>query len=415
MKTTSSFSKGLFAKGAFIALAALCMQIPVLLIKTVINDRIDCSLGTEAKVSSSWGGNQTISAPELLIPHLKEIKDDKGNKLHSEEALRHYSYDVAMDGDVSVEMLHKSIYDIPVYRTGLEIGGNFKLSENDIRLACGDCRLILPLDMRNGIEEICISINGKPMPVDVSQGEIGCVIPRDELKPGMMQYDVKLKTRGTRSLMFRPKSETLSVHLKSDFPSPGFVGACLPCKRNVTAEGFEAEWRVTSLNLSYGYDKTFGVELIVPVSQYQQTMRSVKYSFLIILLVFMAIYLVESISRKNVSIVQYIVTGFSLCLFYLILLSLTEYISFSMAYLTASVMTTAALGCYFSAILRSWSAWLFAGAVAGLYGFIYILLQLETASLLVGTAALFVLLCTVMYFTRNAGDDGKYTTGNQPQ
>ena len=165
----------------------------------------------------------------------------------------------------------------------------------------------------------------------------------------------------------------------------------------------------------YGYDETFGVELIVPVSQYQQTMRSVKYSFLIILLVFMAIYLVESISRKNVSIVQYIVTGFSLCLFYLILLSLTEYISFSMAYLTASVMTTAALGCYFSAILRSWSAWLFAGAVAGLYGFIYILLQLETASLLVGTAALFVLLCTVMYFTRNAGDDGKYTTGNQPQ
>lgn len=91
MKTTSSFSKGLFAKGAFIALAALCMQIPVLLIKTVINDRIDCSLGTEAKVSSSWGGNQTISAPELLIPHLKEIKDDKGNKLHSEEVLRHYS------------------------------------------------------------------------------------------------------------------------------------------------------------------------------------------------------------------------------------------------------------------------------------------------------------------------------------
>ncbi len=410
MKTTSSFSKGLFAKGAFIALAALCMQIPVLLIKTVINDRIDCSLGTEAEVSSSWGGNQIISAPELLIPHLKEIEDDKGNKSLSEETLRHYSYDVTMDGDVSVEMLHKSIYDIPVYRAGLEIDGNFKLSENDIRLTCGDCRLILPLHMRNGIEDICISINGKPMQVGTSQGEIGCVIPRDELKPGMMQYNVKLKTRGTRSLMFRPKSETLSVHLKSDFPSPGFVGACLPGKRNVTAEGFEAEWRVTSLNLNYGYDETFGVELIVPVSQYQQTMRSVKYSFLIILLVFMAIYLVESISRKNVSIVQYIVTGFSLCLFYL-----TEYISFSMSYLAASVMTTTALGCYFAAILRSWNAWLFAGAVAGLYGFIYILLQLETASLLVGTAALFVLLCTVMYFTRNAGDDGKYTTGNQPQ
>ena len=117
--------------GAFIALAALCMQIPVLLIKTVINDRIDCSLGTEAEVSSSWGGNQTISAPELLIPHLKEIKDDKGNKLHSEETLRHYSYDVTMDGAYSLNRTAESTYEI-----GAGIQGDYrKVRQRAIRLS----------------------------------------------------------------------------------------------------------------------------------------------------------------------------------------------------------------------------------------------------------------------------------------
>ena len=61
---------------------------------------------------------------------------------------------------------------------------------------------------------------------------------------------------------------------------------------------------------------------MVPVSQYQQTSRAIKYFFLIICLVFTGIFLVEAVSGKSVNIVQYIVTGFSLCLFYLLLLPL---------------------------------------------------------------------------------------------
>ena len=123
---------------------------------------------------------------------------------------------------------------------------------------------------------------------------------------------------------------------------------------------------------------------------------------LIILLVFVSIFLVESITRCKVNIVQYIVTGLSLCLFYLLLLSISEYLSFGWSYAIAATMTTVALGAYFYGFLKSKTALAFTGAVACLYGFIYILLQMETGALLAGSIALFVILCVIMYFTRRS-------------
>ena len=65
-------------------------------------------------------------------------------------------------------------------------------------------------------------------------------------------------------------------------------------------------------------------------------------------------------------------------------------------------MTTGALGAYFYGFLKSKFALIFAGAVAVLYVFIYVLLQMETGSLLAGTLALFLILSVIMYFTRRA-------------
>ena len=159
---------------------------------------------------------------------------------------------------------------------------------------------------------------------------------------------------------------------------------------------------VTEINTFSGYDKSFFVDFHIPANQYQQTERATKYSFLIVLLVFVAIFFVESIFRCKVNIVQYIVTGLSLCLFYLLLLSISEYLSFSIAYIIASVMTTAALGGYFYGFLKSRTAMIFTIAIAMLYAFIFLLLQMETGSLLVGSLALFLILGVIMYFTRNS-------------
>lgn len=143
------------------------------------------------------------------------------------------------------------------------------------------------------------------------------------------------------------------------------------------------------------------MDFLVTADQYQQNERALKYAFLFFILVLSSIFLVESITKSRINVVQYVVTGLSLCLFYLLLLSISEYLSFGWSYLIASIMTTGSLGGYFYGFLKSKVAIAFTVATGVLYGFIYMLLQMESGALLIGSLALFVILGVIMYFTRS--------------
>ena len=94
--------------------------------------------------------------------------------------------------------------------------------------------------------------------------------------------------------------------------------------------------------------------------------------------------------------------GAAFCLFYLGLLSLSEFIPFGLSYLAASAATTLLI-CYYSVkVLQSGKrTFIIAGLLAAIYGFLYIALQLQDYSLLFGTAGLFAALAIVLYVTRN--------------
>ena len=123
--------------------------------------------------------------------------------------------------------------------------------------------------------------------------------------------------------------------------------------------------------------------------------------YLVILLVFLAGLAVELVGKKKINIVQYLVIGLSLVLFYALVLSFSEFMGFSLAYALAALMTVAALFGYFRGILRDRSAWLLTALVALAYLLSFVLLQMETYALLAGTLVLFVLLVGIMYLTRN--------------
>ena len=178
------------------------------------------------------------------------------------------------------------------------------------------------------------------------------------------------------------------------------MGEFLPTHREVRADGFVAEWQVSSLNVGSISDMMC-VKFVDPANNYQQAMRSAKYGMLIIILVFMASLFVEYFTRREIAIVQYVIIGVSLVLFYSLLLAFSEIVSFGMAYLIAAVMTIGALMLYFRAILKGRSACLLGGFVATVYAINYILLQMESYTLLAGSLVLFALLCGVMYFTAN--------------
>ena len=403
MTKENTFGRSMLKKGVFILLAVLVLQIPILLVNFLISEREELSAETETEVSKQWAGVQDIYPPSLKIPYQSKEVNSKGETL-LKDAVRVVEPEVAkVTGDVSVTTLHRSIYDVPVYRADLGITGHFELSDDDFAVYEDKLYMYISLGEMRGLEDnITASVNGREYQFELADDGLRIELDTAGFAAGSsIDYSIDIRTKGAKSLRFRPEAAAFNVDIRSDHPSPSFGGAFLPDERNVTDEGFEAQWTVTEMNTFGEYDPVFYVDLMVPVSQYQQTGRATKYSFLIILLVFAAIYLVETITRQEVSYIQYIVTGFSLCLFYLLLLSISEYMAFGWAYLIASGMTVTALGGYFIGFLRSRIAVFCTASVAVLYAFIYLLLNLETGSLLVGSLALFVILSLIMYFTRN--------------
>jgi inner membrane protein len=219
-------------------------------------------------------------------------------------------------------------------------------------------------------------------------------------------FRLTYRVKGSSSLMVMPYGETTGVRMRSDCPDPSFTGDFLPSERDVTEEGFTARWSVSEINRGNPDDTSFGVNLLQGVTQYQQTTRSAKYGILVILLVFLAGLAVELVGKKKIDLVQYLVIGLSLVLFYALVLSFSEFMRFPVAYGLAALMTVAALFGYFRGILRDRSAWLLTALVALAYLLSYVLLQMETYALLAGTLVLFVLLVGIMYLTRNLNRTG---------
>jgi inner membrane protein len=219
---------------------------------------------------------------------------------------------------------------------------------------------------------------------------------------------MKIRIRGSEMLHFVPLSGNSHYALSSDWPSPSFDGSNLPSERTVSKDGFTASWNFNKANLPFGtmltdfkFDITslaFGVTMVEPADQYAKTDRSIKYAILIIGLTFSLFFIIELMQRNPIHPVQYVLIGLALVIFYSLLLAISEFLDFNLAYTVASAATILLIGLYSKAHFRSWkSAGMFAGVLTLLYGFIFVLISLEDTALLVGSIGLFVILALTMY------------------
>lgn len=153
----------------------------------------------------------------------------------------------------------------------------------------------------------------------------------------------------------------------------------------------------------------FGLQFIQAIDQYQQNMRSVKYAILIILLTFVVVFFIELIKKKSVNPFQYLLVGLALVLFYTLLLSMSEVWGFNLAYFVAALMTTALITIQMASVLKNKRQGLLIGLLlAFLYLFIFILIQMESYALLVGSLGLFAILAVIMYYSKKI----KFTSDN---
>ena len=132
------------------------------------------------------------------------------------------------------------------------------------------------------------------------------------------------------------------------------------------------------------------------------TDRSIKYAILLLLVTFALIWLIEIIAKVRVHMIQYLFISLGMCLFYLLLLALSEHISFGSAYFIASTAIIGMTIAYSKAVLRSGKRALLIGtAVTTLYVYLFILLQEKSYSLLLCSIGVFLILSSVMYITRD--------------
>jgi inner membrane protein len=196
------------------------------------------------------------------------------------------------------------------------------------------------------------------------------------------------------------------------------MGRYLPASQTIDKDGFIAKWSISYLGRGYGQlwdgasstdpapravlESAFGVTLLNAVDAYRETDRAIKYGVMFIALTFATCLMFEFVGGTRPSVAQYGLIGLSLCVFYLLLLSLSEQIGFGLAYLISAGAVAGQATIYNWALLRRRIPALAFGAIlAGLYGGLYGLLQLEDVALLTGSLLLFAVLSLAMWFTRN--------------
>ncbi|MGF7174700.1 cell envelope integrity protein CreD [Azospirillum doebereinerae] len=239
-------------------------------------------------------------------------------------------------------------------------------------------------------------------------------MPPDPSSETDIPFKAMVTLRGTgdfRQILDARESTTI---IKAPWSTPSFVGTMLPSRQRVGDNGFEAEWftvnyakwliRSTgtlSENVSLQDCESVGVDLLEAVPTYRMINRASKYTILFVVLSFTVYALFELLSTVRIHNVQYGLLGLSMTLFNLLLVSFAEPLGYAAGYgiSTALVLTQATL--YTAAVTRRALPTVIFGAVLStLFGFLYVLLSMETYALLAGSVALFVVLSAVMAVTQ---------------
>jgi inner membrane protein len=409
-------------KSIIIGILILVLLIPAGMIRSLIHERNSLRNNVVNEVSYKWGNPQTIAGPIITIPYKKFFKKD--DKIVESVHYAHFlPEDLNINGDLNPEIRYRGIYKVVVYNSVLEFKGKFtkpdfsdwKIPESNIMWENATLSIRIP-DMR-GIKDV-IKINWNKNTYDVNPGinnqnqnYTGVSTFVDFNDEQNYNFNFALNLNGSDALNFIPIGKETNISINSTWNTPSFEGSFLPYDRNITEEGFNAAWKILHLNRSFPQqwkgddysidDSSFGIKLLLPVDHYQKSLRSVKYAIMFISLTFLIFFFTEILNKKRIHPIQYLLVGLGLSIFYTLLVSLSEQLSFNLAYLIASISIISLITVYAHSIFKSIKLTsIVAFVLIILYGFLFTILQLQDYSLLLGSIGLFITLAIVMFLSR---------------
>jgi inner membrane protein len=429
----------------------LILLIPTAWIQHLIEERQQRADAVIREVSDKWSGSQTVSGPILVIPYKRYEIVDKGKdgteKYERIEKAYFLPEELDIHGKVNPEILHRGIFDAVVYQSTLAIKSSFAkpdfkaLSINESDVLWPEAKLIFSITDLRGISDNPVLTVGDHQLTAEPLNNIGVTVLSHEqesftdenvyasntgnlsstgitarlfwLNADSFQGKVAitLPLKGSKRLDFVPAGKTTTVHVSGPWKDPSFVGEFIPVKRDITDSAFAATWKILHFNRPFAQQWTtenqqlsgsdFGMKLLIPVDQYQKSIRTAKYAILMILLTFVALLLVEITQKIRIHPFQYILVGAALIIYYTLLLSFSEHMGYDVAYLIASISTVVLISLYSTTFLKKRSlVLLFSALLVVFYSFIFVIILQQDFSLLLGSIGLFIIVGLLMYFSR---------------
>lgn len=434
----------LFIKLITIAFITLLLLIPTSLVQDLIRERQSRQREAVAEVSKKWSSAQVVNGPVLVIPYkIKEKSIDEKGREGMEELLSNvYLLPEELDirAETKPEVLHRGIFEVVVYHATIKVKGNFgsldfkKSAIQEGNLLWDKAHLVIGMSDLKGLKNNPEIIFGKekyPVEMDFFNSTLfeNNLIILPELtvdKNTAQEFSYELDLRGSEALHFLPLGRNTKVQVVGRWTEPSFDGEYLPENREITKDAFSASWEIPVFNRNYpqqwveqnavlstqgiaagevrnltdNKDKSFGVKFLLPVDAYQKNMRTAKYGILIILLTFVSLYFTELIIKRKISLIHYVLIGAAMVVYYTLLLSFSEQVGFDGAYLIASLATIILISSFLWSILKDRKAALLLSLILTVfYVFIYVIMQLQDLSLLMGSIALFLIVAILMYFS----------------
>ncbi len=437
-----------------VCLLVLVMGVPLLLVGGLVAERQVRAGQVTNEIGAKAGGPQVVGGPMLLVPyqHAVETTDEQGRTQRRTErgTFVVFAETGAADATLEVQDRRLGIYRAATYSSTTEFDANFRpaaalagvdpayrfdwrgarivMFVSDSRAIRNAAQLRFPDGSTATLEPISDLSLAAPGPVYARPGVSSAVnypMPPNlqafaapapfSAAPADFTVETRLEMTGAQRFAIAAFAQDTTATIRGDRSDTRAEGYFQSTEALTPSnEGFVVSWRVpfvargvekaadlNTFNLGLAAERDMAVSFVASDDIYTGVARAVRYGIMFIGIVFLATLIFEAVSGRKAHPAQYVLVGLAQCVFYLLLLSMTEFVGFTPAFLVAATATVALLGFYAGASFNSGAIGMRALlGLAGLYGAMYVLMTLEDFALFAGSAVGFIVLAATMIATR---------------
>ncbi|MBC7768140.1 MAG: cell envelope integrity protein CreD [Phycisphaerales bacterium] len=438
-----------------VCLLVLVMGIPLLLVGGLVGERQARAASVMGEIGARSGGPQIVGGPMLLVPYQRTVEttDDQGRTQRRTDrgSFVVFAETGSADAVLTVDERRRGIYRAAVYRAVTELDARFRpaaalegvdpsyrfdwpqarivMFVSDSRAISNAAELRFPDGTTETFEPISdLSVAAVAAMADYTRPGLSST-PTSPLPNNLQAFaapariagptdfavETRLELTGAQRFSVAAFAQDTSVAIRGDrkdVRAEGYFQAADAIAPN--DQGFAAAWRVpfvargveaaadlNTFNLGLAAGRDMAVSFVASDDVYQGVARAVRYGIMFIGIVFLATLIFEAVSGRKAHPAQYVLVGLAQCVFYLLLLSITELIGFTPAFLFAAAATVLLLAFYAGASFNSRAVGVRALiGLAVLYGAMYVLMTLEDFALLAGSIVAFAVIAATMIATR---------------